>query len=155
MPIIGTKDCKHIMGSINRGNDYRKNCADQLFEELRDYIESGDPVKTFAKSLFNRKPPVIHIPNIPRWITSNDTEMDALDKFKIICEYDIISRLEKHIGHVKINCEYTAYAHIGLTVEFVPKVINNPEEEQSVDLPTAGYEEETTDERILRKETSW
>ena len=80
--------------------------------------------------------------------------MDALDKFKVICEYDIISRLEKHIGHVKINCEYTAYAHIGLTVEFVPKVINNPEEEQSVDLPTAD-DEETADDRMLRKETSW
>jgi hypothetical protein len=41
-------------------------------------------------------------------------------------------------------------------VEFVPKVVNNPEEEQSVDLPTVDDEErETMDDRILRKETSW
>jgi hypothetical protein len=156
MPIIGTKDCKYIMGSINRGNDYRKTCADQLFEEFREYIESASPVKTFAKALFNRKPPVIHIPNIPRCITTNNTEIDDVDKFKLISEYNIIAHLERHIGHVKINCEYTGYSNLTLTVEFVPKMVNNPEEEQSVDLPTADDEErETTDDRILRKETSW
>jgi len=144
------------MGSINRGNEYRKNCADQLFEEFREYIESASPVKTFAKALFNRKPPIIHIPNIPRCITTNNTEVDDVDKLKLISEYNIIARLERHIGHVKINCEYTGYSILTLTVEFVPKVVNNPEEEQSVDLPTVDDEErETMDDRILRKETSW
>jgi len=144
------------MGSINRGNEYRKTCADQLFEEFREYIESASPVKTFAKALFNRKPPIIHIPNIPRCITTNNTEVDDVDKLKLISEYNIIARLERHIGHVKINCEYTGYSILTLTVEFVPKVVNNPEEEQSVDLPTVDDDErETMDDRILRKETSW
>ena len=151
MPLIGTKDCKHIMGSINRGNEYRTLCADQLFDELSDYIETASPVKTFAKAFFNRKPPVIHIPNIPRYITTNDTDVDDVDKVKLMSEYDIIQRLEAHIGHVKITCEHSVYSHISLKVSFVPKV-NNPEEEQYADLPTM---EETAEERSLRKETSW
>jgi hypothetical protein len=151
MPLIGTKDCKHIMGSISRGNEYRTLCADQLFDELSDYIETAGPVKTFAKAFFNRKPPVIHIPNIPRYITTNDADVDDVDKVKLITEYDIIQRLETHIGHVKITCEHSVYSHISLKVSFVPKV-NNPEEEQYADLPTM---EETAEERSLRKETSW
>jgi len=153
MPIIGTKDCKHIMGSINRGNEYRKNCADNLFEELADFIEAASPVKTFARAFFNRKPPVIHIPNIPRYFTTNDTDVDDVDKVKLITEYDIIQRLETHIGHVKITCEHGVYSHISLKVSFVPKV-NNPEEEQSAELPVTD-DDESIQDRMLRKETSW
>ena len=152
MPLIGTKDCRHIMGSINRGNDYRTLCADQLFDEFSDYIVSADPVKTFAKAFFNRKPPVIHIPNIPRYINSNDPGVDDVDKVKLMTEYDIIQRLEEHVGHVKITCEHSVYSHISLKVSFVPKVVHNPEEEQCADLPTT---DETPEERSLRKETSW
>ena len=154
MPTISTKDCKFIMRSINRGIEYRDNCADQLMEELVGYINATSPTKTFARQLFNGKPAVINIPNIPRYITTNNSEVDDIDKFKLIRNNDMIRRLELHIGHVKINCEYTGYSHIALTVEFVPVPINNPEDEQFVDLPTT-EDEEAAEERSLRKETSW
>ena len=151
---ISNSDCKYIMASITRGNDYYRNVGAQVFNELLGYIESADPVKVFAKALFNRKPPIIHIPNIIRDVTSNDTEIDDIDKYKLIGEYSMISRLEEYIGHVKITCECTGYSHIALQVRFAPRVINNPEEEQCVDLPTTG-EDESAEERSLRKETSW
>jgi len=154
MPLINNSECKYIMGSINRGNDYHRNVGAQVFNELLGYIESGGPVKVFAKALFNRKPPVLHIPNIPRYVTCNDPEIDDIDKYKLIGDYGMIQRLEEYVGHVKITVEYTGYSHIAMQIKFVPRVINNPEEEQSVEVPVTDDDESISD-RMLRKETSW
>ena len=154
MPLINNSECKYIMGSIERGNEYHRTVGTQVFNELLGYIESAGPVKTFAKALFNRKPPVLHIPNIPRYVTTNDTEIDDIDKYKLVSDYGMIRRLENHVGHVKITIEYTGYSHIAMQVKFVPQVINNPEEEQSVELPVTD-DDESIQDRMLRKETSW
>ena len=154
MPLINNSECKYIMASINRGNDYHRNVGSQVFNEFLGYIESAGPVKVFAKALFNRKPPVLHIPNIPRYVTCNDPEVDDIDKYKLISDYGIIQRLEEHVGHVKITVEYSGYSHIVMQVKFVPQVINNPEEEQSVELPVTD-DDESIQDRMLRKETSW
>ena len=155
-PILSDYDVQCILRAPDEAITNREKYAHILYSKLMEVARAVNLKNRFWEAMYHGKPTRFVLTELPLRQRHNGTYIVLED---VINEQGVLDRFEKSCGkYVQASYEVKDCYHIDVYLEFVPpkKSVFNPEEEDDVSeiaIPTA--DEETSEERTLRKETSW